>query len=246
MVNHIKLSLIQNAESFINESLSKTILAEKDPVQWKYAILNLAHAIELSLKEMLQREHWVLIYQNVDKPNHTVTLEGALQRLKGIAKINFDKDDIAAVSTAINIRNQIVHFEFSFQETQARLIFARLFGFLQHCFRQHLNKELHEVVMPELWEEAIVLSEFADELFRRAQERITSEGIARSFILTCKRCDSATFIAKPDNGICYLCGFTEDVVQCAACNVLLYFDDASSVGEKLDLSAAMSVWRLES
>ncbi|HKU75805.1 MAG TPA: hypothetical protein VJR02_17985 [Pyrinomonadaceae bacterium] len=229
-MNNINLSLIENAESFINESLSKTILAEKDPPQWKYAILNLVHAIELSLKEILRREHWVLIYQSVDKPNHTVSLEGALQRLTGIAKISFDKDDIAAVSTAISLRNQIIHFEFSFQETQAKVVFAKLLGFLQHCFSKHLGKGLHEVVREQLWQEAIFLFDFANELYRRAEERIRSEGVNEAFILTCERCDSDSFIAKTDLGICYVCGYTDHMVQCVTCGQLLYLDRASEVG----------------
>lgn len=231
----IKLSLLENAESFINESLSKVISAEKDPTQWKYAVLNLVQAIELSLKEMLRREHWTLVFQNVDKPNHTVSLDGALQRLTSVANINFDRDDITAVKTAINLRNQIVHFEFSFQEDQVKLVYARLLGFLQHCFSKYLGKELNDAVKTALWEEAIFLFDFADELYRRAEERIKAEGIPAHLILTCHRCDSDTFIPRTDTGICYVCGYKDDMVPCAACGLALYEDEATPVGEHWDL-----------
>ena len=50
----IALSLIENSHNFLNESLAQAIIAEENPEYWKYAILHLVQAIELSLKERLK------------------------------------------------------------------------------------------------------------------------------------------------------------------------------------------------
>ena len=82
------------------EALSRAILAEKDSTQWKYAILNLVQAIELSLKELLRRQHPSLIYKDVDKQTETVSLKFARSRLEQIAGIKFEKTDLDSIQTA--------------------------------------------------------------------------------------------------------------------------------------------------
>ena len=61
----MKISLLQNTYSFLEEALGKAIKAEKDQFHWKFAVLNLVQAIELSLKEKLRREYPILIFQNM-------------------------------------------------------------------------------------------------------------------------------------------------------------------------------------
>ena len=62
----LKFSLLENSHSFIAEAAQKAVEATNEPHNWKFAILNLVQAIELSLKEMLRREHPILIYKNID------------------------------------------------------------------------------------------------------------------------------------------------------------------------------------
>lgn len=50
-MTQLTLSLLQNAESFLAEGLSKAVLAERDVGEWKFAIFNLVQCIELALKE---------------------------------------------------------------------------------------------------------------------------------------------------------------------------------------------------
>ena len=54
-MKELKLTLQENSFDFLKQSLSQAVLSEKTPENWKYAILNLVQAIELSLKELLKR-----------------------------------------------------------------------------------------------------------------------------------------------------------------------------------------------
>ena len=54
MVKPIRMSLLENAYDFLNESLRSAGRAEAEPHAWKFAVLNLVQAIELLLKARLQ------------------------------------------------------------------------------------------------------------------------------------------------------------------------------------------------
>lgn len=223
----VKLSLLENAHSFIVEALSKAILAEKDSIQWKYAILNLVQAIELSLKELLRREHRALIYRDIDKQGETVSLEFARLRLEKIAGITFDKADISSIKTASNYRNQIVHYEFDFKDADLKLVFAKLVGFLQHFHSSHFGKPLNKIIPEKLWEEAVGVLHYAMELYERAQARSKAEGIDPSLIWACRHCCWKAFVIENNKNICYVCGTPDKIYECDECHQLLYCDDHS-------------------
>jgi hypothetical protein len=223
----IRLSLIENAESFLNEPLAKAILAKEDPREWKFAILALVQALELTLKEMLRREHWTLVFQSVDKPTMTVSFEGALSRLTNIVKVPFAADDIATARTATALRNQVTHSDVHFEEQQVKVVFTRLLGFAQHCFAIYLGKPLQEVVSRPVWDEAILLFEFTEELCRRATERLESEGLLQSHLLDCPRCQSSDVVVlQGKEGTCYVCGHKEEITRCATCGDPEFSDEA--------------------
>ena len=83
----IELSLIENSHNFLNESLAQAIIAEEKTEYWKYAILHLVQAIELSLKERLRIEHPSLIYKNIDNPKDTVSLKFAAEKMLMIDRV---------------------------------------------------------------------------------------------------------------------------------------------------------------
>jgi hypothetical protein len=226
-VAEVKLSLPENAHSFIVEALSKAILAEKDSIQWKYAILNLVQAIELSLKELLRRQHPALIYKNIDKPSETVSLEFARLRLEKIAGVVFDKTDISSIETASNYRNQIVHYEFTFKDTDLKLVFAKLLGFLQNFHSAHFNNSLNKIIPSSVWQEAVGVLDYATELFERAQARWKAEKIAPSLIWACRHCCWEAFVIQDNKNTCYVCGATDTIFKCDECHQLLYCDDHS-------------------
>jgi hypothetical protein len=139
-MSRLKLTLEENAASFVEEALSNAVIADENPLRWKFAILALVQAIELSLKEILRRKHPYLIYTNVDKPGKTVGVELATHRLKTIVKIDISKEDSAAIKAAINARNNIVHHQVDEAVDELKLLFSRLLGFLYaHAGRTQIH-----------------------------------------------------------------------------------------------------------
>lgn len=234
-MSEIKLTLIENAENFLVHSLSQAIVAEKDSQNWKYAILHLVQSIELSLKELLKKEHRILIYKNVDKPKETVSLEYAVARLQNIAKLNFNPDDLEKITLASNIRNEIVHYEFSFKEEEIKPIYAKLIGFLQYIFNTYFNKNLSAIIDNKIWEEAVKIIEYTNELQKRAEERFKSEGIDEYMIMECRRCHQKSFVFQDGINCCYVCGNIDKVSQCDNCYEYFYLDELTQGRENEEM-----------
>ena len=219
----VKLLLLQNAQSFVAEALFKAILAEKDSTQWKYAILNLVQAIELSLKELLRQQHPSLIYKDVDKQTETVSLKFARSRLEQIAGIKFEKTDLDSIQTASEYRNRIVHYEFNFKAEDAKLIFAKLLGFLQDFHSAHFDNHLSNIIPSSVWQEAVGVLDYATELFERAQSRCKAEKIDPDLIWACRHCCWESFVIQSDINRCYVCGAKDSTFRCDECHRLSYW-----------------------
>jgi hypothetical protein len=140
----VTLSLIENSQCFFDEAVRRAVRAETSAWEWKFAILNMVQAVELSLKELLRRQHPLLIYSNIDSPQHTVTLEKALTRLRSTSSFELSKAEHSALKTAIEHRNAIVHYEFSAETEELKLAFAQLFAFMVEFHRVHLADCLRE------------------------------------------------------------------------------------------------------
>ena len=88
----MKLKLLDNSYIFINESITNARKSKRAPQYWTFAILHLIQGLELLMKHILEMEHSILIYENIDRPRNTVTLSQALERLQTIASIDIDED----------------------------------------------------------------------------------------------------------------------------------------------------------
>jgi hypothetical protein len=225
MSNKFKISLLENSHNFLEEALEKAVRAEKEPLQWKYAIFSLVQSIELILKERLKREHEILIYQNIDKPKNTVGLDLSIERLQKISSVNFSTYDLKAISSAKKWRNLIVHYEFEFFPKELKIVFAQLLGFSLHFNKKQFDIHLDEKVKSKAWNEALDIMDYATEIGERAQKLIEEEDIDLDFIWECPNCGFDTFVIQDDINSCYVCGYAEDVFECEECkNLFFKFD----------------------
>ncbi len=164
MKQPIRMSLLENAYDFLNESLKKTIEAKDDPIAWKFAVVNVVQAIELLLKARLQAEHPVLIYQSVDKPTKTVSMSEAVSRITAAARIDLTQREQRSIRKAQQWRDAIVHFEFEMSSYEVESVYVQLFEFVVRFHDDHTDfGVLHETIRPDLWAREAELFEF----FRR-------------------------------------------------------------------------------
>lgn len=160
----IRMSLLENAYDFLNESLRSAMEAEDRPHSWKFAVLHEVQAIELLLKARLQTAHPVLIFENVDRPGKTVPLSLAVARTIGAARIQLTPRELRSIAKAQKWRNAIVHYEFEMGAYEVKSVYVQLFEFLTRFHDEHTDfGALHGKIDPALWAKEAELIEF----FRR-------------------------------------------------------------------------------
>ncbi len=164
-VKQFEMDLRENAYDFVNESLRAAQRADAVARAWKFAIVHIVQAIELLLKERLRQEHAVLVWENVDKQKHTVSLTLAVSRITGALGIQLSSRELSAIEKARRWRDLMIHYEFELQVQEAKAIYARLFEFVTAFHTQHLGGELHAHVSAELWAKEAELMDFFREEF---------------------------------------------------------------------------------
>ena len=157
----MKLKLLDNSHVFVNESIANARRAKRDHQYWTFAILHLIQGLELLLKHVLELEHSILIYENIDTPKNTVTLNQALDRLRTIASIEISDDEKKIIRRASVQRNKIVHHEYELNANHLKSVYTQLFEFVYYFHLKHLKTELHDYIDQKLWgAEAELLSSF--------------------------------------------------------------------------------------
>ena len=222
----LQMTLLDNSKSFLIESLSKAIEAESNSNQWKFAILSLVQSIELALKERLKIEHPILIFSNIDKKTHTVSLDFALNRLNRIANVKITNEDIKSIKIAKEWRHLITHYEFYFTIQSVKSVFGRLFSFLLDFYRHQLKEEVKDFLPESLWQEALDIQEYFNELARRAEERIKEE---KYDVKTCYNCGYDTFVITNGINTCFLCSHKSNLISCDWCNELFFEEELEDV-----------------
>lgn len=164
-----KLNLLENAIDYLNASLAAFILARtrSDAKQYKYAITNIVISIELFMKEMLKREHPLLVIADLDRTNpkdpqpKTVSWAAAIKRLTLIHGDSFTDLDGGRLHLAQTLRNRMLHYDVDLSIEQTTRDYANLLDYVKQLYQSHLeqhtNRPLEKVIYPENWteEEAI-------------------------------------------------------------------------------------------
>lgn len=158
----VRMSLLENSYDFLNEALRSAERADEHEAAWKFAVLNLVQSIELLLKARLQAEHPSLIYERVEQGGKTVSLDQAVERITGAARLHLSRKEQRAIRKAREWRDAIVHHEFELPEYQVESVFVQLFEFVSSFHDEHTNfGELHSQIDSRLWHmEAALIEAF--------------------------------------------------------------------------------------
>ena len=235
-----KLSLLENSHSFLREAVKNAIAAQTDHAQWPFAILNLVQAVELSLKELLRRQHPILIYDDVDNPKNTVSIINALKRLQTLGHSGREmlKREESKIKKVVELRNLITHFEFEIGEEHAIGQFSEMFAFLSDFQRRHLDFEIDSVLPSELLDAVVGIKRCSQELEHKAKSRMEEEGIDPDFIWPCPNCLKECFVIQDHKDVCYLCRYSEEVVECAECQGFCFASDVTDFFEGVEVETA--------
>lgn len=143
----ITLDLLDNAETFLREAANHALQGSER--SWVLAVVNLAIALELTLKAVLRSEHWTLLFDDVGKASKaalgkgqfkTVGFAEALRRCREIGGVGLETKDMKYLDDLNRLRNQALHYEFSRNVEQLRGLVARGLNIFNHLYSKKLKQ----------------------------------------------------------------------------------------------------------
>ena len=212
-------NLVENAKDSLGHAIEHLRPVNQNTTgDWKRIVSDLAHVIELLIKEKLRRIHPAFVFKNVDqytsKDAYTIGAELALVRLQKVGGIRFSEAEIKAVKVAREKRNEIEHFEFSIENHEAKVLVGQALSFILKFAEEELGLEWNVLCFRgEKWRVLSQYKEFYDSLKVSVEEKIKIREIP---VIECTSCLSEAF--EVDSGECLLCGHKEEVLECSWCS----------------------------
>lgn len=200
--------LTENGLAFLHRAVSEMGNGRGDLRNISFAVVDLAAAIEVLLKARLVREHWTLICAEPDKaaPTQmvagslkTVSPEGAMKRLEGVAGVPMMRDGHSErVDEVMRLRHRAIHFTLAGQDPiglQAALGRGLDFvlWFLEAEFRDQ-GDDAAQALVEESIDDLTTQVGKVRELVKARIVTIAAELDAAELCVQCPRCSQATLM----------------------------------------------------
>lgn len=235
MAKTFKLNLLENAMGSLRQGIGFALKDEPNQSDLKLSVLLVAQSVELLLKERLKREHWSLIFKNIEQAGNlnanTVTINEAINRLEKIANVTLEDDEQDTIINLSNIRNAIQHYEIeiTYEEVIGKAHAA--IGVITRFLRDELEIDIREYLNQEDIQKLVFMDEVIEhlqELARRNIEKIRRELEPRKAkdqmywqfdVIDCPQCWQEFYIFSPDEDIsqCQLCNYEGGFIECDRC-----------------------------
>lgn len=252
-MDKLTLSLIENSFDYLENSIKYSKGTENRT--WKYALLNLASAIELMMKALLEQEHWSLLFEDIKKANKDILAQGdfksanfetAIERIKSIVGISFSTTEEKYIEKIRQKRNRITHFSVELHIEEVKSIVAKGIGIFIKLYKQIDTTENVEDKLHYINTELLGFQKYVNLHLAEIEKEIS--GMERPCIfLTCPSCLQETIVidTKFDKLSCKFCGegftykdmaiFASDGYfgPCPECSngALAYLSKGSELGE---------------
>lgn len=225
----MSLNLIENAKDSLHHAVDHLIKKDQSPGELKRAIRDVAHAVELLLKERLSRIHPAFVWEDIDKyPSRdarTISPDISMHRLMAIGGIPLSEKARSTIASARRWRNDIEHYEFSIDFDEAKRVVGRLLSFIFDFAKRHLSLDLEaELRKDKRWAELIKFAEFLQAHTETVELQLKEEGCD---VINCGSCGATTF--RMDSNKCALCGHIENLVQCESCKEIVFESDTETI-----------------
>lgn len=242
-----QLNILENAIDSLAESLSKFEEGDSgEPNAYKFAVLHMAHFVELTFKYYVSQKHPLLVYQKpFDKKLNKDRTIGLWEAINFINNEAANAETERTISDELRkdlewlkrLRNEIEHHKFTMDVQQTRVTIGRLFRSVLEFLNEYTDVSIEDKIPSTLIEPFRVLSDEYEfqrrDAINRAEE-IEQEGRAGDPSdpgsipdrLVCEECDSPTMIiddSSPTGYKCLFCGNLEGdeiPVWCSACGAI--------------------------
>ena len=173
-------NLLDNALDFLL-SAAEAVRRDEGPRSLKEAVLHVGNGVELLLKARLAREHWSLIFSNIDQANYDKLLKGvefrsvdfpqAVARLEQIVGVPINESVIPRLHSLRKLRNQLTHFTALLDSAQTKSLLAKSMNFcVEFCEQQDMESSDATGKIGEIQVNLTKFQEFVDDRMKSISE----------------------------------------------------------------------------
>jgi hypothetical protein len=232
-----ELDLFHNMLDSLNESISYYKKAIDDESKYKFCIILLSHFMELSLKYLVEKQNPILVYE---KPyseklikEKTITWGQALQILRN-CKIEIDENIKKHFDELALLRNDIIHYKFSYETENIRNIVVNIVTDVRSIF---IKAQLDDFYIKTTEETQALLNEIKDEYSRELHlaQANAIENANGEKILDCDICGEEKTVNLIDGVFhCNFCNEDNSYVDCVRCGDSILESESIHYGETED------------
>ena len=168
----LQLNLLDNAlDSLL--SAAEAVRRDEGPRSLKEAVLHLGNGVELLVKARLAREHWSLIFSDINKASYdelakadfsSVDFPTACKRLEQIVGVSIDKQVISRIDDLRKRRNRLTHLTATLDSAQTKSLVAKAMAFCaEFCEQQDIMEPDTTNKLGEIHINLAELQEFVNE-----------------------------------------------------------------------------------
>lgn len=236
MATH-ELDLLQNALDSLGEALAKFEAGDAgDPKAYKFAVLHMAHFVELIFKHHITEKHPLLIYKDPFSKtldtNKTITLWDAINFINNEDSGAVSKDFRTDLEWLKRMRNDIEHHKFSMDVAQVRTTIGRIFRSVLEFLEHYTDVDVKATIPAQLMAPFKVLSDEYEFRLRNALNEAAAveeanppdhnDPDADPVRVDCDNCGNPTLVLNeesPTGYRCTMCGSEEGDELPANCDI---------------------------
>lgn len=213
VTERLSFNLVDNALDYLLSAAEHA--TSGSPRNCKYALLHLAAGVELLVKARVEKEHWSLLFADVDKANQaalasgdfkSVDFETACDRLEHISAVTIDKTGLRRMGRLRRLRNQVQHFAIDVELEEVKSLLVHGANFFIDFLRTNLPDDMvaAENVLEAIHEQLREFEQFVQARLLAIKEEL---GGAPD-VVECPRCWQETTIIGKGDPYCPFCGYT--------------------------------------
>lgn len=218
--------LLENGLDFILSAVEYA--ARGTPRDLKYAIMHLVDGMELLVKARLEREHWSLLFSQVDKASQvrlksgdfkSVDFEQACERLKSICGVELDASRRKYLDDLRKRRNVARHYKIELDVYQVRSLLAQCLNvyrdFCEREFPDLADGSKSKELLSSIWDYLVENDEFVS-----TRLRVIAPDLEGHQTWKCPACWQDAVLVGDEGGICQFCNVSPDARELAEQNNL--------------------------
>ena len=203
------ITLLDNALDLLL-SAAEAVHRDEGTRSLKEAILHLGNGVELVIKARIAREHWSLIFSNIDQASYGKIVSGefnsvdykkAVERLRDIVDVTVEPQSSEHLEALRKQRNRLTHFAGELDAAQTKSLLAKGMAFcVEFCEQQNMATSDSEGKLGAIQVNLAGLQEFVN-------DRMSSIAAAAQYALIweCPECWQVALVIDGGTVHCQFC-----------------------------------------